>query len=270
MGINTKLPFAFLLFSVFFLSLTLSGVVAGRDQELLQCKRQCSVQHRFSQKERQECEQKCEDYYKQKQGGSEEGRGEGGGSQDQIVLNKEDPEKQLQQCQKQCEGQKGHEKEQCRQQCQETYKRQRGKEGEEGEEGGEEESEEKRQPGEKDKQINHQQQGQGQGQEKQAQNPYVIQEQDFITSLQSSEGNVKIYGRFDQRSRLLSGLKNYNFLWLEANPHSFVLPSFLDAEAVIYIVSGISLISSPFLVHSLTNTATKYMVTIILIKGEEL
>ncbi|KAJ9696154.1 hypothetical protein PVL29_008410 [Vitis rotundifolia] len=239
MVINTKLSFAFLLFSLFFLSVTFSLVVANVDPELQLCKRQCWVHHEFSHRQRRECEQKCEDYHGQKHGVGE-GEGEGGGGS-RIVLNSDtDPEKQLQQCQKQCERQREQQKEQCRRQCQETYERQRGEEGEEG--GGQsgEKDEQGRQQGQGQGQgqEQEQEQGQGQGQEQQEQNPYVFQDQHYTTSLETSEGRIKILQRFHQRSRLLRGLKNYRFVYLEANPQTFVLPAHLDAETVLYVASG--------------------------------
>ena len=222
MVINTKLSFAFLLFSFFFfLSVTFSLVVAAdEDPELQQCKRLCWAQHQFSHRQRKECEQKCEDYYRQKQhGGDGEREGEGGGEGEGG-----EPEKQLRQCQKQCELQQEQQKEQCRRQCQETCGRQR-EEGE-GQGGG----------GEKKDNQQHQQEEEVE-EEQQEQNPYVFQDEHFITS--QSEGRVKILQKFHQRSRLLRGLENYRFLSIEANPQTFVLPAHLDAEAVLYVASGI-------------------------------
>lgn len=225
MVINTKLSFAFLLFSLFFLSVTFSLAVANVDPELQLCKSQCWTHHEFSHRQRRECEQKCEDYHGQNHG---EGEGEGGGGT-RIVLNSNtDPEKQLQQCQKQCERQREQQKEQCRRQCQDTYERQRGEEGKGG--GG--------QSREKDEQGRQEEQEQEQGQEQQEQNPYVFQDQHYTASLETNEGRIKILQRFHQRSRLLRGLKNYRFVYLEANPQTFVLPAHLDAEAVVYVASG--------------------------------
>ena len=203
MAINTNLSFPFLLISFFFFfsSLTFSPVVANRDLEL--CFRRCWVRHKSSPQKVDECLQICEDAY------------------GHIVLNSEvEPEKQLRQCQEQCDRrQQGEQKEQCRRQCQETYERRRGEE--EGEGGGEE------------KKDNQQEE-----EEQQEQNPYVFRDEHFITS-HSNEGRVKILQKFHQRSRLLRGLENYRFLSIEANPQTFVLPAHLDAEAVLYVASGI-------------------------------
>lgn len=239
MVINTKLSFAFLLYSLFFLSVTFSLAVANVDPELQLCKSHCWTHHEFSHRQRRECEQKCEDYHGQNHG---EGEGEGGGGT-RIVLNSNtDPEKQLQQCQKQCERQREQQKEQCRRQCQDTYERQRGEEGK----GGGGQSGEKDEQGRQQEQGQEQEQEQEQGQEQQEQNPYVFQDQHYTASLETNEGRIKILQRFHQRSRLLRGLKNYRFVYLEANPQTFVLPAHLDAEAVVYVASGIAIISSHF------------------------
>ena len=121
-----------------------------------------------------------------------------------------DPEKQLRECLKQCELlQPGMEGEQCRRECRQRYCQQQHLD-----EGGEEQQEQE----EKDY-------------------SFVFRDQNFA-SVRTDMGEMRILEKFDQRSRLLRGLKNYRFISLEANPQTFVVPTHYDADIVGFLSRG--------------------------------
>lgn len=69
-------------------------------------------------------------------------------------------------------------------------------------------------------------------------NPYVFEEEHFSTSIETKEGSLRLVQRFDERSNLLEGIRDYRLSIVEANPHTFALPSHGDAEAVWYVLHG--------------------------------
>lgn len=132
---------------------------------------------------------------------------------------KKDPE--LQQCLQQCRQQRHFDKsqqERCERACRESYE----EGGRDGSWGEEEEA------------------GRG-GHD----NPYVFdQEEHFSTSIETQEGKVRVLQRFDERSEFLEGIRRYRLSILEADPHTFALPSHGDADVVLYVSQGKKFISS--------------------------
>lgn len=186
------------------------NVAQEEDPELQRCKHQCEFHREASERRRRECEQKCEDYYREHQG--------------PVV----DPEKQLRQCLKQCELlEAGRQRDQCRQECLQRYEQKHLDEG--------------RGKDEKYKQQQHL--GEGGREDEDKDYPFVFRDQNFA-SFRTDRGEVKILEKFDQRSRLLRGLKNYRVICLEANPQTFVVPTHYDADIVGFVVRGISLLPS--------------------------
>lgn len=221
--------------SLVVLSLLLALASAKQDPELKQCRHQCKVQQQFSEEQQRLCEQKCEDYVRQKQererGEREEGQERGG----QWAA--EDDRKQLRECQKQCERQqqKGRSRERCQQSCVEKYGRKgedqpRKKREEEEEEGGrkwvseryEEEEEEERER---------------EGREE-SDNPYVFEPDHFKTKVETEHGRISVLPKFTKRSKLLRGIENFRLGLLEAEPNTFIVPSHWDADGILFIVKG--------------------------------
>lgn len=88
------------------------------DPELKQCKHQCKVQQQYDKSEKQECEKRCEKYYKEKE------RRERGEEGEEEVWNPESPERKLRECQRQCQQRgKEEEKRECQRQCLEKFRR---------------------------------------------------------------------------------------------------------------------------------------------------
>ncbi|KAM1805411.1 hypothetical protein TB2_030687 [Malus domestica] len=79
MELKSKVFVVFLLLSAFVLSAFAAAVVL-EDPELKQCQHQCKHQRGFDERQKQQCERKCEDYIKQKREQEEQRRrSEGGG-----------------------------------------------------------------------------------------------------------------------------------------------------------------------------------------------
>ncbi|ONK74342.1 uncharacterized protein A4U43_C03F5250 [Asparagus officinalis] len=179
---------------------------------LEECRHECR-QGRQGEQERKQCEQECQQRYEEKQRRQ----------RDDVDPRRQDPERRLQECQQECsERHQGrrHEQVQCQRQCQQRYE------------------EEQRQRRERDD-ANPRREEEEEGEETRAgQNPYVFQSESFRHRVRTEHGNIRVLQNFAQKSKLLVGIANYRIVMLEANPNTFVVPTHLDAEVVIYVVRG--------------------------------
>jgi hypothetical protein len=145
-----------------------------------------------------------------------------------LALAKQDPE--LKQCKHQCKHQRQFDEQQterCERSCEEYYREKREREKErEVNSIREEESYDEREEREDEEQ------------EEEDNNPYVFDDEDFETRVETEEGSVRSLERFTQRSKLLRGLKNYRVAILEANPHAFISPHHYDAHLVLFVADG--------------------------------
>ncbi|PHT38265.1 Vicilin-like antimicrobial peptides 2-3 [Capsicum baccatum] len=80
--------------------------------------------------------------------------------------------------------------------------------------------------------------GEEYGEQKWGNNPYVFEDQHFITGFKTQNGKVRVLPKFTERSKLLKGIENYRFAFLEANPKTFVVPNHWDADAVLFVAQG--------------------------------
>lgn len=188
----------------------LSQASAKDDPELQQCLHQCRQQRHFDKSQQERCERACRDYYEQKHGG-----GGGGG---RIEERSTDPERELRECRRQCDRREGEQQQEwCREHCRERYEEEKG--------------------------------GRGRGRRGED-NPYVFgEEEHFSTSIETQQGKVRVLQRFDERSEFLEGIRKYRLSILEADPHTFALPSHGDAEVVLYVSQGNQFQSN----HALSN-----------------
>ncbi|GAV78375.1 Cupin_1 domain-containing protein, partial [Cephalotus follicularis] len=209
MGFKIKLSLAILLISFWVLC-----ALATKDPELKQCRHQCRHQRQFDEQEQRECEQRCEDSIKQKKERERREEEEFGRGNDHE-WNLDDSQKQVEQCQKQCERQSGEPRQLCRFRCQEKWKREQGREGE---------SYRRREREEEE--------------EEQEENPYVFGDEHFTSRVETEHGRVDVLQRFNKLSKLLRGLENYRVAILEANPQTFVLPHHIDANCVLFVAKG--------------------------------
>ncbi|KAH0457516.1 hypothetical protein IEQ34_012831 [Dendrobium chrysotoxum] len=69
-------------------------------------------------------------------------------------------------------------------------------------------------------------------------NPYVFGEESFEYLVRSEHGKVKVLKSFPELSPLLHGIANYRIDYLETEPLTFVVPTHLDADSIIYVVEG--------------------------------
>uniref|UniRef100_M1BPE1 7S globulin n=1 Tax=Solanum tuberosum TaxID=4113 RepID=M1BPE1_SOLTU len=76
------------------------------------------------------------------------------------------------------------------------------------------------------------------GREEGKNNPYVFNEEHFITGIKTEHGRIRVLPKFSERSKLLKGIENYRFAILEANPKTFVVPNHWDADAVLFVAQG--------------------------------
>lgn len=69
-------------------------------------------------------------------------------------------------------------------------------------------------------------------------NPYYYHWRTIRSRFHSEEGRIRVLERFDRRSDLLRGLKNYRLEIFEANPNTFVLPHHIDADCILLVLKG--------------------------------
>uniref|UniRef100_A0ACD5ZYY5 Uncharacterized protein n=1 Tax=Avena sativa TaxID=4498 RepID=A0ACD5ZYY5_AVESA len=91
-------------------------------------------------------------------------------------------------------------------------------------------------------------QGQGRGrrgdreregeQEQDSHRPYVFGPRSFRHIVRSDKGFIKAIRPFNEESRLLRGIKNYRVAIMEADPRSFVVPGYTDADGIGYVAQG--------------------------------
>ncbi|CAM8893446.1 unnamed protein product [Rhodiola kirilowii] len=69
-------------------------------------------------------------------------------------------------------------------------------------------------------------------------NPFFFPQRSLHTRYEKGEGEIRVLGKFAERSELLRGIENYRMGMLVANPNTFVLPHYIDAEAVLVVIKG--------------------------------
>ncbi|XP_042055786.1 vicilin Cor a 11.0101-like [Salvia splendens] len=160
---------------------------------------QCKHQCHADDKQVRQCEDRCEEYHRHD--------------------NDRSPIQKLRECNKDCERrhqeqQQERQREDCQRRCQERYEKEtqsyegRGRHGRD----------------------SHQQ--------KQTNNPYVFEDRHFFTGMQTQHGRLRILQQFTERSDLLRGIENYRIAVLEAQPQTFIVPSHLDAEILVFVARG--------------------------------
>ncbi|KAF8016754.1 hypothetical protein BT93_H2088 [Corymbia citriodora subsp. variegata] len=179
------------------------------------CERACK--RHASGQQRQLCKFRC----RQRREREQQRETPGGG--DVAAALTEDPQQQFQHCQQRCQQQQ-------RRECQEERERQfreqqRGKRGSTNPQEQEVEEEEEEEVGESED------------------NPYYFHSQTLRSWFRAEEGQIRVLGRFDKRSELLRGLKNYRLEIFEANPNTFVLPGHVDADCLLVVLKGEGTIS---------------------------
>ncbi|XP_047085653.1 63 kDa globulin-like protein [Lolium rigidum] len=98
--------------------------------------------------------------------------------------------------------------------------------------------------GRRSEQWEHQHGKQGRGregeqeQEQDSRRPYVFGPRSFQRIVRSDQGSVEALRPFNEESRLLRGIKNYRVTIIKANPRSFIVPGYPDADTISYVVQG--------------------------------
>ncbi|KAL6208638.1 hypothetical protein ACLB2K_019585 [Fragaria x ananassa] len=172
MELKSKFCLVGLVFSVL-LAVSTGLDYKERDPELRQCMHQCQHQKGYDEQQKQICEQRCDDYIKQKRQ-EERQRRRGGGGDTSFVRYDEDMERY---------------------------------------------------------------QG-GQQQQQFDQNPYLFEDQDFDTIVETDQGRVQILQKFTEKSDLLRGIANFRIGALITKPFSFVAPHHFDADCVFFVFQG--------------------------------
>ncbi|KAI3441983.1 uncharacterized protein J3R85_001559 [Psidium guajava] len=184
------------------------------------CERACERQARGQQ--RQLCKFRC----RQQREREERERPGGGDVNPSLATATEHLQQQFRHCQQRCEQQHGRElhQGQCRQVCErQSQEQRRGKRRSTNPREQEEEEEEEM----------------GEWED----NPYYFHSRTLRSRFRSEEGHIRVLERFDRRSDILRGLKNYRLEIFEANPNTFVLPHHIDADCILLVLKGEGTIS---------------------------
>ncbi|GLT99609.1 hypothetical protein SLE2022_170380 [Rubroshorea leprosula] len=138
--------------------------------------------------------------------------------------NPESPLGEREYCQRRCQKEQEHSRRQlCQQQCEKSIKEREQREGER----------------RHDKSRGPCQEESGESeQEQQSNNPFLFRSQTFQCRFSSEHGRLMHVPRFNLRSPLLSGIGDYRFSILEANPNAFVFPHHSDSEAIYIVADG--------------------------------
>lgn len=75
--------------------------------------------------------------------------------------------------------------------------------------------------------------------EKENNNPYLFESHMFKSRFESKHGEFRVLDKFTQ---LLRGIENYRIGVLEFEPRSFLLPHHFDAQLLLLIVRGTSIL----------------------------
>ncbi|TKY52645.1 Sucrose-binding protein [Spatholobus suberectus] len=68
--------------------------------------------------------------------------------------------------------------------------------------------------------------------------PYIFEEHDFDTSVETKGGRIQVLQKFTDKSKLLQGIENVRLAILEANAHAFVSPRHFDSDVVLFVIKG--------------------------------
>ncbi|KAK7277625.1 hypothetical protein RJT34_22640 [Clitoria ternatea] len=74
--------------------------------------------------------------------------------------------------------------------------------------------------------------------EEEGENPYVFEDQHFDTTVETEGGRVRVLKKFSKLSKFLQGIENFRLAIIEAEPHTFMPPRHLDAEAILFNMKG--------------------------------
>uniref|UniRef100_A0A7N0SY97 Cupin type-1 domain-containing protein n=1 Tax=Kalanchoe fedtschenkoi TaxID=63787 RepID=A0A7N0SY97_KALFE len=214
--------------------------VEREDPELQQCRHQCRVQQQLSERDKEECLQRCDDYHQHKHGHGQQEKQRvqecqsrcerhAHGQERQLCRfrcqrqqftepqNPSGQDEKLQECRQRCQTQKKEDKREmmeCERECSEWFGRQRG--------GGKPDRYEE-----------------GEGDERhpfQEKSPYVFHEHQFVEKFRAEHGRVSVLEKFTEE--LLKGVENFRLGFLVAEPQTFLMPNHLDADGVFFVVQG--------------------------------
>ena len=69
-------------------------------------------------------------------------------------------------------------------------------------------------------------------------NPYVFEDNDFETKIDTKDGRVLILNKFNEKSKLLKNIENYGLAVLEIKANAFLSPHHYDSEAILFNIKG--------------------------------
>lgn len=141
-----------------------------------------------------------------------------------IAIGREETDPELKTCIHQCKQQRQYDEEDkgiCMDKC-EDYHRMK-------------QEREKRQH---QHQREHEHQHEREHEHEEDENPYVFEDRDFETKIDTDDGRVMALNMFDQKSKLLRNFENYGLTILEAKGHAFVSPHHFDSEVIFFNVKG--------------------------------
>lgn len=75
--------------------------------------------------------------------------------------------------------------------------------------------------------------------EEEDENPFVFDDRDFDTTVDTEDGRFLVLQNFPSKSKLLRDVEKYGLAILEARAHAFVSPHHFDSEAILFNVKGI-------------------------------
>lgn len=74
--------------------------------------------------------------------------------------------------------------------------------------------------------------------EEEDENPYVFEDNDFETKIDTKDGRVLILNKFNEKSKLLKNIQDYGLAVLEIKANAFLSPHHYDSEAIFLNIKG--------------------------------
>nr|CAC27161.1 putative sucrose binding protein [Vicia faba var. minor] len=74
--------------------------------------------------------------------------------------------------------------------------------------------------------------------EEENENPYVFENKDFETKIDTKDGRILILNKFHEKSKLLKNIENYGLAVLEIKANAFLSPHHYDSEAILFNIKG--------------------------------
>ncbi|CAK8571893.1 unnamed protein product [Lathyrus sativus] len=133
-----------------------------------------------------------------------------------LAIGKKEKDPELTTCKDQCDHQRQYDEEDkriCKEECDDYIKK-------------------------KQERQKHKEREQEDEEQEEDENPYVFEDNDFETKIETNDGRVLVLNKFNEKSKLLKNIENYGLAVLEIKANAFLSPHHYDSEAILFNIKG--------------------------------